>query len=226
MQYFTYKEDTTRHKKEIAFECKGSKFIAMLFPLNVYTRDKNTTLEHHHVLKNEILAKLQSLHKKASHFVWAFRVLNEYQQVIEGSSDDGEPKGSSGVPMLEVLRSKCLINIICVCVRYFGGTKLGVGGLVRAYTQATLQTITSLENLGQIIPYQAQDIAIIHIKSNAYNKILHLATQHKLEVVNREFIQSSITIQLKGNTKNIEDFLIKYKNIYYNGNISNKSFTP
>lgn len=218
MQYFIYQENTAQSKEEIIFECKGSKFIALLFPLSIATN--NTTLDSNQILRNEILAKLQVLHKKAVHFVWAFRILNEYQQIIEGSSDDGEPKGSAGVPMLEVLRGKGLINVFCVCIRYFGGTKLGVGGLVRAYTQATLQTIASVENLGQIIPYQAKEMISIHVKSSAYNKILHLATQYKLEVIDREFLQTSITLQLQGTTENIERFLREYKNLYYNDNIS------
>lgn len=217
MQYFIYQENTAQSKEESAFECKGSKFIALLFPLDIAT---NTTLDSNQTLRNEILAKLQAAHKKAVHFVWAFRILNEYQQIIEGSSDDGEPKGSAGVPMLEVLRGKGLINIFCVCIRYFGGTKLGVGGLVRAYTQATLQTITLAENLGQILPYQAKDTTSIHVKSSAYNKILHLATQHQLEVIDREFLQTSITLQLQGTATNLENFSKEYKNLYYDGNMS------
>ncbi|MDY5186083.1 YigZ family protein [Helicobacter trogontum] len=223
MQYFVYQDNTITPKEDVVFECKGSKFIALLFPLstssnNINTKDKD--LDSCHLMRNEILAQLQSSHKKAAHFVWAFRIFNKYHQVIEGSSDDGEPKGSSGAPMLEVLRGKCLINVFCVCIRYFGGTKLGIGGLVRAYTQATLQAIAYAEGCGQFIPYQRQDITTIRAKSSAYNKILHLATQHKLRVVNREFLQSHITLQLQGSAKDLESFLQAYKNLYYDSNIS------
>jgi len=73
-------------------------------------------------------------HPKARHIVYAYRELNEFNQIIENSSDDGEPKGSSGVPVLNVLRGEEFINVAILVVRYFGGIKLGIGGLVRAYT--------------------------------------------------------------------------------------------
>ncbi|WP_304542933.1 YigZ family protein [Sulfurimonas microaerophilic] len=107
-------------------EVKQSKFIAHLIPYELY----ETTLE-----------QLKVEHPKARHFVTAFRYLNEFDQVVEHSSDDGEPKGTSGKPSLMVLQGQELINIAVIVVRYFGGTKLGTGGLVRAYSDAVNQVI-------------------------------------------------------------------------------------
>lgn len=111
-------------------EVKQSKFIAYLTPY----KDFNTTLE-----------RLKQEHPKARHFVVAYRYLNEFNQVVEHSSDDGEPKGTSGKPSLFVLQGSEIINSAVIIVRYFGGTKLGTGGLVRAYSDAVNLVIQKAE---------------------------------------------------------------------------------
>lgn len=102
-------------------EVKKSKFIAHLIPYSLY---------------DEVLKALKEEHSKARHFVVAWRYINEFDQVVEHCSDDGEPKGTSGKPTLSVLAGNELINSAVIIVRYFGGTKLGTGGLVRAYSDA------------------------------------------------------------------------------------------
>jgi uncharacterized YigZ family protein len=111
-------------------EIKQSKFIAHLVPYHAF---------------EALLARLKTEHPKARHFVTAFRYLNAYGQTVEGSSDDGEPKGTSGKPSLAVLAGHDLINAAVITVRYFGGTKLGTGGLVRAYTQAVSDAVAEAE---------------------------------------------------------------------------------
>jgi uncharacterized YigZ family protein len=103
------------------YECKQSKFIAYLIPYADF---------------HDTLQKLQLEHPKARHFVSAYRYFNEYDQIVEHSSDDGEPKGTSGKPSLFVLQGAEVINTAVIIVRYFGGTKLGTGGLVRAYSDS------------------------------------------------------------------------------------------
>ena len=223
MQYFYYHSNDSLNddiSMYATLNCKGSKFLAFLYQLPQVTQDtkkidsnskiqqqKDDYIESHNTLRNAWLDELRAIHKKAVHFVWAFRILNEYNHIIEGSSDDGEPKGSAGMPMLEVLRGKCLVNTLCICVRYFGGTKLGVGGLVRAYTQATLQTIDYAYTKGYILAYKKQSEITIHDKSSAYNKILHLAKKHQLTITHKEFLQANISIQLQGEAENIANFL-------------------
>lgn len=111
-------------------EVKQSKFIACLTPFLEY----KTTLK-----------TLQEQHPKARHFVVAYRHLNEFSQTVEHSSDDGEPKGTSGKPSLMVLQGQNLINTAVIIVRYFGGTKLGTGGLVRAYSDAVNLVVSQSE---------------------------------------------------------------------------------
>ncbi|EOS8056910.1 YigZ family protein [Enterococcus hirae] len=94
-------------------------------------------------------------HWKANHNCSAF-VLGEKNE-IQRSSDDGEPSGTAGVPMLEVLKKNELINVVAVVTRYFGGTKLGTGGLIRAYTQAVSH---ALIEIGIVEGTQQQEIAV------------------------------------------------------------------
>lgn len=99
-------------------EIKKSNFISYLCPFSEF---------------KDLHEKLKKEHTKASHIVWAYRHQNQYLQIIENSSDDSEPKGSGGQPSLDALRGAKLINVGLFTVRYFGGIKLGIGGLVRAY---------------------------------------------------------------------------------------------
>lgn len=104
-------------------EIKKSKFVAYSFNLNNLT-DVETRL-----------SEVKSKHKKASHICYAY-VYNK-ECVKEVANDNGEPSGTAGYPILGVIKKKGLTNILVVVVRYFGGIKLGAGGLTRAYTRAT-----------------------------------------------------------------------------------------
>jgi uncharacterized YigZ family protein len=114
----------------------------------------------------------------ANHHVYAFRV-GYGNSVIEGMSDDGEPSGTSGPPSLAVLRGSNLGDIVLVTSRFFGGTKLGTGGLVRAYTQSAQEALSSLkteiksskQTIGVDLPYHLYEVVKRLI--SAYNgKIL------------------------------------------------------
>lgn len=107
-------------------EVKRSKFIAHLVPIEDF---------------DEIRRRLRDEHPKANHIVWALRRLNEHGQIVEESSDDGEPKGCAGKPVLHVMRGKGLIESAILVVRYFGGIKLGTGGMARAYGEAAKSVI-------------------------------------------------------------------------------------
>lgn len=106
---------TLKHLITSKHQTKASRFLGYLMPFSDFEKT---------------LTALKKEHFKAAHFVTAFRYCLE-GKITEGFSDDGEPKGSSGMPMLSVLKRKDLINIGLVSVRYFGGTLLGVGGLMK-----------------------------------------------------------------------------------------------
>lgn len=110
------------------YEVKKSKFISHLVPISKYKGLQN---------------RLREEHPKARHVVYALRYLNEFDQIVENFSDDEEPKGAAGVPSLNVLRGEDLINVAVLTVRYFGGTKLGIGGMARAYANAVKEVVAN-----------------------------------------------------------------------------------
>ena len=87
-----------------------------------------------------MLKSLQKEHKKARHIVYAYRIGTKSK-----SNDDGEPKGTAGRPLLELLHKKDLNNLVLFVVRYFGGTKLGAGRLLRTYVSAGVEVINTAE---------------------------------------------------------------------------------
>ena len=107
---------------------KKSKFIA-----NIYHVE--TTNEAEDIIKN-----VKKKYHDARHNCVAYRVA-ENGQIVEKSSDDGEPSGTAGGPMLNILQKNNLCNVVVIVTRYFGGILLGTGGLVRAYSEATLKAI-------------------------------------------------------------------------------------
>ena len=97
-----------------------------------------------------ILQQIANQYVGARHHCYAYRI-EEQGIMVERASDDGEPSGTAGAPMLTILQKHNLVNILVVVTRYFGGTLLGTGGLVRAYTQATNEAI-KLANIVEITP--------------------------------------------------------------------------
>ena len=112
-----------------------------------------------------VIAGVRAEMPEASHHVYAFRV-GFGNSVTEGMSDDGEPKGTSGPPTLAVVRGSGIGDIALVTTRYFGGTKLGTGGLVRAYTESAQEALSMLRTelkvekrvVGLEMPYSLYDI--------------------------------------------------------------------
>lgn len=136
--YFTIRSDG-----ESESEIKKSRFICAL--KRVYSEDEAKVF----------IAQKKKEHWKATHNCSAF-VIGEKSD-IQRSSDDGEPSGTAGVPMLEVLKKQKLINVAAVVTRYFGGTKLGSGGLIRAYSHAVSQ---GLEKIGLVEGKLQQEIRL------------------------------------------------------------------
>ena len=102
---------------------KNSKFITLIYKL-----------ESDNIIN--ILDEIKENYPKATHYCYAYKY-NEYQKY----SDDGEPTGTAGAPIMNVIEKENLNNILIVVVRYFGGIKLGAGGLIRAYTKAVTETL-------------------------------------------------------------------------------------
>lgn len=112
-------------------EIKKSKFLG-------YKYDINSTDE-----VDKILSALKKDHKKARHIAWAYIISSPH---LEKCSDDGEPSGTAGRPILNVLQKRGINNCLVAVVRYFGGIKLGAGGLVRAYGKSASEALDGGEN--------------------------------------------------------------------------------
>lgn len=123
-----------KEKREAQIVEKKSKFIATLIPVE------------NKQMAEEELQKIRKTYYDARHNCFAYRILEE-EKVAERASDDGEPQGTAGSPMLDILRGSNLVNILVVVTRYFGGILLGTGGLVKAYSEATTNAIQKAQKI-------------------------------------------------------------------------------
>ena len=164
-------------------EVKKSKFHSFLIPYSEFEKK---------------LEELKKAHPKARHFVTAFRYFNEYHQIIEGSSDDGEPKGTSGKPTLKVLQGNDLINIAIITIRYFGGTLLGAGGLVRAYSDSANMAVAN----ANLVMYEDLLEEIINVNYEQSSKCEYLFKKYNIEVIERNFLDG-ISYKIRGNKENL-----------------------
>ena len=127
------------------FHDRGSKFIARLVKVH---SEKEAT---------EMMQEMRKMHPKANHLCFAYRVLDQ-KTIIENLSDDGEPTHSAGQPILRQLQAEDLVNSLAMVIRYFGGVKLGVGGLMKAYKNATQE---ALKNISKIEIKESEKITLI-----------------------------------------------------------------
>jgi uncharacterized YigZ family protein len=116
---------------QIELDVKRSKFLT--FVANASNRDTAETF----------IRSLRELHPQASHVCWAY-IAGPPNTTVRSMSDDGEPSGTAGMPMLKVLQHSGLGDVVVAVVRYFGGTKLGTGGLQRAYSEAVTEVLKDL----------------------------------------------------------------------------------
>ena len=177
---------TLQSSEESLTEVNKSKFITYLVPISEF---------------DGLQDKLKVENPKANHVVYALRTLNEYDQIVENSSDDGEPKGCAGVPALNVLRGEEMINCAVLIVRYFGGIKLGTGGM--AYAQAVKDVL----EVAELIPYKKQVSHIFKTSYSDVDKTLYRLKQLGIVQYDREFGIESVTWAIESDEEKIEQFL-------------------
>ena len=176
---------------------KNSRFICLLIKINS-------------VDINDILDKIKSDYPKATHYCYAY-LYNDIQRF----NDDGEPGGTAGMPILNVLLKEELSNVLCVVIRYFGGIKLGAGGLVRAYTKSVTEClkVTDLMDLEEgykvrlkfnyndekQVKYLLKDSNILNEKYDldveylvlVNNDVLDNLKNYKYEIIEKTYIEKS-----------------------------------
>lgn len=151
------------------FRDKGSKFIAYAFPFNQEDELK------------DVIAHCKSLHPKARHHCWAYRLSPDRE--VYRINDDGEPSGTAGRPILNELLSSNLTNIMVVVVRYFGGTLLGVPGLINAYKSATQDCISNAE----IVEKTIDEVFDIFFEYPNMNDVMRLIKDYDWKVLEQQF---------------------------------------
>ena len=163
-KYKEVKSHTTGIYKE-----KGSKFIAYSYP--VYSEQDI----------KEKLEEVKKLEHSARHHCYAY--ILHHDKSAQRANDDGEPSSTAGKPILGQMLSKDLTNILIVVVRYFGGVKLGVPGLIRSYKTAASQAILEATIITKTLKEQYE----VSFKYPQMNDVMRLVKEYDLEVVNTDF---------------------------------------
>ncbi|MBP3943884.1 YigZ family protein [Sphingobacteriaceae bacterium WQ 2009] len=169
MSLFEDTYQTIARETEGIFRDKGSKFIAYAFPFQAESE-----------LKARI-ADVKALHPKARHHCYAYRLTVD--PAVFRVNDDGEPSGTAGRPILNALLSAGLTNVIVIVVRYFGGTLLGVPGLINAYKSATVDAIAQAE----VISKTVDDCYGISFDYLSMNDVMRILKEEQVQVLNQEF---------------------------------------
>ncbi|MFD1770973.1 YigZ family protein [Sphingobacterium suaedae] len=160
---------TIENPSEGIFRDKGSKFISYAHPIKSEIDMK------------DIVASLKALHPKARHYCWAYRLTPD--RSLYRVNDDGEPSGTAGRPILNVLLSKNITNVLVIVVRYFGGTLLGVPGLIHAYKSAAQEALET----AVIVEKTVNDIYRLHFDYLQMNDVMRLVKDENLIILRQEF---------------------------------------
>lgn len=180
---------------------KKSRFIGHITP--VKTRQE----------ADEFIATISKKHYDATHNVFAYVLRDGGGCPIKRYSDDGEPQGTAGIPVLDVLEKAKIVDTCIVVTRYFGGTMLGAGGLVRAYSHSASITVVSANLLCML---ECLEISI-ECEYNFYNKLLHILPNFKARVENSDF-GAAVTMKITFEKGDYNSFL-KQINELSNGEI-------
>jgi uncharacterized YigZ family protein len=185
---------TIENPVEGLFRDCGSKFLAFAFPL---TTDADI---------KEIIIRLKAEHPKANHHCWAMRL--GIDRSVFKVNDDGEPSGTAGRPILNILLSRDVTNILVVVVRYFGGTLLGVPGLINAYKQATDEAL----NHAVIVEKTVNDIYTITFDYLQMNDVMRIIKDDDLKLLSQQF-DNSCLIQVSIRKMQVNAVLSKFGNL-------------
>ena len=180
MSLFDDAYKTISTPSEGLFKDRGSKFIAYAYPL----RDEAEVKERIAVLKAE--------HPKARHHCWAYRLTPD--RSVFRINDDGEPSGTAGRPILNTLLSADVTNVLLVVVRYFGGTLLGVPGLINAYKNAAQDALAAAE----VVELTVNDVYRVTVAYEQLNDVMRIVKAEDLNVVKQDFDnQCTVEVEIR-----------------------------
>lgn len=181
--------------KETLFKEKGSKFLGYAFPV-VNEKDVHT-----------LLTTIKQQHRSARHWCYAYQIGTEKK--VFRANDDGEPSNSAGTPIYGQIQSFGLTNVLVIVVRYFGGVKLGVGGLVQAYkttAQTTLKSCTIIEktiNVSYLILFEYKEM----------NKVMRVIKEKGLTITD-QVLELTCAISISVRKSNAEQVYHKFNGLY------------
>ena len=176
----TYK--TIENKSEGTFKDRGSKFIAFAYPVNTEDEAK------------KILADVRKEYHDACHHCYAYQI--GYDKSTWRANDDGEPSGTAGKPIFNQIKSKDLTNIFIVVVRYFGGTLLGVPGLINAYKSATIEAL----NCSKIITKTVNEIYEVNYDYPVMNDVMKILKDKGLDIISTDFsLKCNVVFKVRKN---------------------------
>ncbi|MBL7883318.1 MAG: YigZ family protein [Bacteroidia bacterium] len=188
---------TIEKASEGLFKDKGSKFIAYAFPVS-----SEESIKQH-------LLELRKQHPSANHHCYAYR-LGANKQAYR-ANDDGEPSNTAGKPILGQIQSKDLTDILIVVVRYFGGTLLGVSGLINAYKLAAIDAIQQ----AQIIEKTVNEIYKLRFDYLQMNDVMKIIKDEHLQIIEQNFeLNAELSfIVRKSNSTKVYDMFSKISNL-------------
>lgn len=192
----TYKT-LLKPSEEILFKEKNSKFFGYAFPITSEDEAK------HHI------DKLKKQHHAARHWCYAYQLGFEESQLIYRANDDGEPSNSAGTPIYGQIQSFQVTNVLVVVVRYFGGVKLGVGGLISAYKTAAQM---ALEN-SEIIELTIDGTLLLEFDYPLLNKVMRVIKEENLNVTNQT-MEMNCKMVLTIRKKDFPKINKRFENIY------------
>ncbi|WBL26363.1 IMPACT family protein [Zunongwangia sp. HGR-M22] len=192
----TYKT-ITKASEEVLFKDRNSKFFGYAFPI------KNEEEANLH------LEELKSKHHKARHWCYAWQTGKEEQDIYYRANDDGEPSNSAGMPIYGQIQSFEVTNILIVVVRYFGGVKLGVGGLINAYKTAAQM---ALEN-SNIVKRTIDEVFEVHFDYPEMNIVMRLIKENNLNILEQK-LELDCKIYLSVRKKEAEAIFDKFDTTY------------
>lgn len=197
---------TIKHDAEAEIVEKKSIFIANIYPI---------------IDEEDALKRLNDVRKKyrdAKHNVFAYRIANG----TERYSDDGEPSGTAGMPILTILRGENLQNVLVVVTRYFGGILLGTGGLVHAYSAATKSAIEKIEKKEMILHSQYK----VTISYELYQTVEYYCRINNIKIINSIFLDVVVLeiVVKKEKEETLVKKIVELSNGSANINVVNSNF--
>lgn len=189
---------------------KEKNFVIILLVKKMYTISKNTSNEI--IIKNSrfitllykikkpdevptLLDMVRKTYPKATHYCYAYKI----EDNIKKASDDGEPSGTAGLPMLNVLEKEDITNTLAITIRYFGGIKLGAGGLIRAYSKSVIETLKTIHKK-ELVPAYLCKLTFPYNKEKEITRLLK-----DEQIIEKNYLEEiTYTVILRKDSSNLE----------------------